>query len=95
MNRTGALAYCWLLTLQYVCYIFNLISTASLGGQGPLQVLYGVIPDISIMLLYTFYLPVFLLAMISISLLKMKNVLPSGLVLQIIVVIPIPHVSRC
>ena len=58
-NRTGAPAHCWLLTLQYVCYILNHISTASLGGQVPLQVLYGVTPDISILLLYTFYQPVF------------------------------------
>ena len=40
MNRTGAPAYCWFLTLQYVCYILNHISTTSLGGQVPLQVLY-------------------------------------------------------
>ena len=59
MNRTGAPAYCWLLTLQYVCYLLNHISTASLGGQVPLQILYSVTPDISIMLLYTFYQPVF------------------------------------
>ena len=59
MNRTGAPAYFWLLTLQYVCYILNHISTSSLGGQVPLQLLYGVTPDISIMLLYTFYQPVF------------------------------------
>ena len=59
MNRTGSPAYCWLLTLQYVCYILNHISTGSLGGQVPLQVLYGVTPDISIMLLYTFYQPIF------------------------------------
>ena len=59
MNRTGAPAYCWLLTLQYVCYILNHICTGSLGGQVPLQVLYGVTPDISIMLLYTFYQPIF------------------------------------
>ena len=59
MNRTGAPAHCWLLTLQYVCYILNHISTAPLGGQVPLQVLYGVTPDISIILLYTFYRPVF------------------------------------
>ena len=51
MNRTGAPANCWLLTLQYVCYILNHISTASLGGQVPLQFLYGVTPDISIILL--------------------------------------------
>ena len=59
MNRTGAPAHCWLLTLQYVCYILNHMSTATLGGQVPLQVLYCVTPDISIMLLYTFYQPVF------------------------------------
>ena len=59
MNRTGAPAYCLLLTLQYVCYVLNHISTASLGGQVPHQVLYGVTPDISIMLLYTLYQPVF------------------------------------
>ena len=58
-NRAGAPAYCWLLTLQYVCYILNHISTASLGGHVPLQVLYGVTPDITILLLYTFYRPVF------------------------------------
>ena len=28
MNRNGAPAHCWLLTLQYVCYILNHISTA-------------------------------------------------------------------
>ena len=59
MNRTGAPALCWLFSLQYVCYILNHISTVSLGGQVPLQVLYGVTPDISIILLYTFYQPVF------------------------------------
>ena len=59
MNRTGALAHCSLLTLQYVCYILNHISTASLGGQDPLQVLYGVTPDIGILFLYTFYQPDF------------------------------------
>ena len=59
MNRTGAPAHCWLLTLQYVCYILSYMSTASLGGQVPLQVLHGDTPDISIMLLYIFYQPVF------------------------------------
>ena len=58
MNRAGAPAHCWLFTLQYVYCILNHISTASLSGQVPLQVLYGVTPDNSIMLLYTFYQPV-------------------------------------
>ena len=35
------------------------LSTASLGGQVPLLVLYGVTPDIRIILLYTFYQPIF------------------------------------
>ena len=37
MNRTGVPAYCWILTLQYLCYILNHITTSSLGGQAPLQ----------------------------------------------------------
>ena len=48
-----------MLTLQYVCYILDHISTALLGGQVPLQVLYGVAPDISFILLHTFYQSVF------------------------------------
>ena len=78
------------LHLQYVCFILNHISTTSLGGQVPLQVLYGVTPDISIMLLYTFFQPLFILPMISISLLKVRNMQAFGLVLQSIVVIPLP-----
>ena len=42
-----------------MCYILSHIFTASLGRQVPLQVLYGVTPDIIIILLYTFYQPVF------------------------------------
>ena len=58
MNRSGAPAHFWLLTL-HMCVISYHISTASLGGQVPLQALYGVTPGISIILLYTFYQPVF------------------------------------
>ena len=59
MNRTRAPAHCRLLTLQHVCYIVNHISTASLGGQVTFQVLYGVNPDISIILLYISYQVIF------------------------------------
>ena len=90
MNSTGALAHCWLLAHQYMCYILNHICTASLGGQVLLQVLYGVTYDISIMLLYTFNQPYFILLMITISLLKVKSVLHSVLVLQSIVWILLP-----
>ena len=43
----------------YVCYILNHIACGALNGSIPLLVLYGINPDISIMLLYTFYQPVF------------------------------------
>ena len=43
----------------YVCYILNHIPIGALNGSIPLLVLYGITPDISIMLLYTFYQPVF------------------------------------
>ena len=43
----------------YVCYILNHIACGVLNGSIPLLVLYGITPDISIMLLYTFYQPVF------------------------------------
>ena len=59
MNRSGAPANCWLLCLIYVCYILNNITCGALNGSIPLLVLSGIMPDTSIMLLYTFYQPVF------------------------------------
>ena len=79
MNRTGAPAHCWFLTLQHVCYILNHISTVSLGGQVPLQS--SCTPSISLFSM---------VPMISISLLTVKKGLVSGLVLLSIVVIPSP-----
>ena len=55
MNRSGAPANCWFLCMIYVCYILNHIACGALNGSIPLLVLYGITPDISIMLLYTFY----------------------------------------
>ena len=43
----------------YVCYFLNHIVCGALNGSIPLLVLYGITPDISIMLLYIFYQPVF------------------------------------
>ena len=59
MNRSGAPANSWLLCMIYVCYILNHIACGALNGSIPLLVLYGISPDISIVLLYTFYQPVF------------------------------------
>ena len=59
MNRTGAPADCWLLCMIHASYILNHLSCEALTGNVPLGMLYGVSPDISIILLYTFYQPVF------------------------------------
>ena len=59
MNWSGAPGNCWLLCMIYVCYILNHIACGALNGSIPLLLLYGITPDISIMLLYTFYQPVF------------------------------------
>ena len=59
MNRSGAPANCWLLCLIYVCYVLNHIACTALDGKIPLFALTGITPDISIILLFTFYQPVF------------------------------------
>ena len=59
MNRSGAPANCWLLCLIYVCYLLNHIACSALDGNIPSLVLIGITPDISIILLFTFYQPVF------------------------------------
>ena len=41
--------------MSYVCYLLNHISWESLKGQIPLTKLYAVTPDISIIMMYTFY----------------------------------------
>ena len=59
MNRTDAPADCWLLCMIHASYILNHLSCEAFDGHVPLGMLYGVSPDISIILLYTFYQPVF------------------------------------
>ena len=59
LNRTGAPANCWLLCMSYVCYVLNHISCESLKRQIPLTKCYSVTPDISILMMYTFYQSVY------------------------------------
>ena len=59
LNRSGAPANCWLLCMSYVCYLLNNISCGSLKEQILLTKLYGVTPDISILMIYTFYQSVY------------------------------------
>ena len=55
MNRSGAPANWRLLCLIYACYLLNHIACTALDGKIPLFALTGIIPDISIILLFTFY----------------------------------------
>ena len=55
LNRTGAPASCWLLCMSYVCYLLNHNSYESLKGQIPLTKHFGFTPNISILMMYTFY----------------------------------------
>ena len=59
LNRTGAPVNCWLLCMSYVCFLLNHISCDSLKGQIPLTKLYGVTPNISIIMMYTFHQSVY------------------------------------
>ena len=59
MNRSGAPANCWLFCLINVCYLLNHIASSALDGKIPLLALTGITPDISIILLFAFYQPVF------------------------------------
>lgn len=55
LDRTGAPDDCWLLALQYVCFIRNRVAHESLDWRAPLEVLLGVTPDISVLLRFSFY----------------------------------------
>ena len=78
MNRSGAPASSWFLCLIYVCYLLNHIACTALDEKLPLLPLAGITPGISIILLFTFYQPVFYVTMTKISLLNVKRGLATG-----------------
>jgi hypothetical protein len=59
MNQSGAPAKAWLLALQYICFIMNHIALASLGYRTPTEWILGFTPDISILLVFIFWEPVY------------------------------------
>lgn len=59
LKRTGAPACTWLLVLLYVIYILNRTATPSLNWKTPLQALNGDEPDISAIMQYQFWEPVY------------------------------------
>ena len=59
MNTSGCPACCWLLCLQYICVVLNHLSSPTLQGICPVQALQGTTPDISFLLHFSFYEPVY------------------------------------
>jgi hypothetical protein len=61
LDRTGSPAYLWLLCLMYVCFLLNNTSSKALSGAVPIQVLTGSTNDISPLLQFRWYEPVYYL----------------------------------
>ena len=59
LERTGSPAYLWLLCLQYVAFILNNSVSDALNGTTPLQLLTGSTNDISPLLFFKWYDPVY------------------------------------
>jgi hypothetical protein len=61
LDRTGSPASLWLLCLMYVCFLLNNTSSQALSGAVPIQVLTGSTNDISPLLQFRWYEPVYYL----------------------------------
>ena len=59
MSTSGCTACCWLLCLQYICVALNHLASPTLQGICPVQALEGTTPDISFLLHFSFYEPVY------------------------------------
>ena len=59
LNLTGAPAYCWFLALQFVCFVLNHTAVGSLHWRTPIEKLTGSTPDISALLCFQFWEPVY------------------------------------
>ena len=61
MDRTGTPAQYWVMCTLYCIYMANRLSLSSLGEKTPLQVVTGVKPDISSLLHYRWWEPIYYL----------------------------------
>ena len=59
MNTSGCPACCWLQCLQYICVVLNHLASPTLQGICPVQASEGTTPDISFLLHFSFYEPVY------------------------------------
>jgi hypothetical protein len=59
MDRTGLPPQTWLLALMYVCFVLNFTASASLNWRTPMEILTGSTPDISPLLSFQWWEPVY------------------------------------
>ena len=59
MDRTGAPTYLWFFCMLYVVYLQNRVAMESLNWRTPIEVALGETPDISSLLQFAFYEPVY------------------------------------
>ena len=59
LDFSDAPAYTWLLALQYVCFIKNHVAQEKLGWRTAIEWVLGFTPDISVLLIFTFWEPVY------------------------------------
>ena len=59
MDRTGTPGKFWLLNLQYTVYIINRLSTESLSWKTPIETAFGQKPDISAILAFRWWEPIY------------------------------------
>ena len=59
LDMSGAPNYCWLLALEYSCFLINHLASERLGWRTPTEWLLGSTPDITILLCFIFFQPVY------------------------------------
>ena len=59
LNSSGAPANVWLLALGYICFVQNHTAVRSLGNRTPIEWLLGYTPDITVLLQFQFWEPVY------------------------------------
>jgi len=59
MHRTGTPAECWLLAVLYVCFLLNHMAPPVLAWRTPIECMTGRTPDISPLLRFQWYEPVY------------------------------------
>ena len=59
LDRTGSPSHVWLLCLMYVCFILNMTASLALNGAVPIQRATGSTNDISPLLRFHWYEPVY------------------------------------